>query len=482
MTRIVWLSLVAALAVGCGKKENNDVTDPDTGVIEPDMGDDTEDMATPNNTTPDMPDPVDMRREPPTCGPFPVAFELIDADETGAFYTADASLTFPTDSLAIEIYDEPPTAGSYTLGENYETCLYCVLIYTDCDESSCGSTLLATGGTLNITEVGVDGGRFTGTLTNAQFEEVAINEDTFRSTPVPGGELRCVDSYSFDIFIGTSCEAEGDLCELGRAVEQEGFACVDDGTGAGVCAIDTPLMLPAICTDTTFTGQIGGAALHEGGTYTDVPYTVDTGLQAVWDAIPVGADAVTDLTATPIAVTSAVVTATSVDADANWQFWVQDLNVGLQLRLTDAAGTATPVAMDVKVGQTVSFSVTMVETLGGHPQIKEITGFTIESEGAAVYVIEKFDADITAADYGKIVRVGGVLGAPVACGSSMCYPLTHGAAADKTITMRSSSMVLAETNCAVFVGPATGDPGPKDAGGITAIQVDTTNLDWLLVP
>lgn len=482
-------ALLICLLVGCsGPSEEKNNGEADTG------GDDmAADMGGTEDTggTPDMGEPPpDMGGMPDvpvqvTCEPFPAAAEYVDADETGAFYWADDDVDAPMVSLSVEIYDEPPAVGSYALGENYETCLQCVLLYSGCDDTGCDSILLARSGTLEITAVGVEGERFAATLTNVEFEEVNIDEGTFISTPVAGGDVKCIDSHAFDVFIGTTCTAVDEVCEAGRPVEDPAFECVDDGsgTGLGTCQPVPMLNLPELCMDTTFAGQIGDAGEHGGGAYTDVAYANDAGLQAVWDAIPVGMDAVTDLSAAPLAVSGAIVTATSFGANGNSHFWVQDANAALMVRLTDDMGTATPVGVDVKVGQAVSFMVTTVETFGGHPQIKAITGFAVDGEGNDVYVMEKFDSDITAADYGKIVRVGGTLGAPNACGgANMCYPMTFGTAADKMVTLRSSSNFLAENDCAVFVGPVSGFPGPKDAGGITTIQVDTVNFDWLRTP
>ena len=66
---------------------------------------------------------------------------------------------------------------------------------TDATAESCARTLLATEGTLEITTVGADGERFIGNISDVQFEEVTINADTYLSTPVAGGERRCVDGH-----------------------------------------------------------------------------------------------------------------------------------------------------------------------------------------------------------------------------------------------------------------------------------------------
>ena len=488
MKRTTTMLALALILGGCGKDDpttnkNNDNGDQNGQTIgDPDMGTPDEGM------DPDMSDP-DMPRQPPTCEPFSVVSEGGYVDAESAFYFGDSSDGVPTDTLSIEVY-EAPAPGTYQLGENYETCLHCVLIYagcTDLDPESCSQTFLATEGTLEITTVGAEGEYLVGSISNVQFEEVTIDwADTFRSSPVAGGELRCVDGHDFESYIGTFCDAEGDPCEAGRPDENPDLDCVDDGTGTGdgVCMPAGGNTLPEICTDTAFSGQIGNDGDHDGGIYTDTPYANDAGLQAVWDAITQGDDQTFDFSANPLAVSGAIVTATDFGDNANWHFWVQDANAALQVRLTDDTGAPTPPAgVTIKVGQAVSFNATAADTFNGHPQIKTVDGFTVDSEDNAVYVKESFDSAVEAADYGMIVRVGGTLGTPNGCGANTnCFPMTHGTAGDLMTTFRSASNIAVENACAVFVGPVSGFPGPKATGGITTVQVDTANFDWMLVP
>ena len=258
MMRFPKVMLATALAMGafgCPSPDNNENGATNNGA---DMGV-QEDMNVASNnevdmsngvdmnvSTPDMADPPDMMRPAPTCAPFTTVAEFAAADDEGAFYVAESAEDFPYDELSIEIYDTPPAVGTYPLGENYETCTYCVLIFAGCGEDACDAVLFPTSGTLEITAVGGEGERFTGSLTDVQFEEVTIDEDTFRSTAVPGGELRCIDSHAFDMFIGNACAEQGDLCEVGVAVENPDYECVDDGSGTGFGTCELPV---ADCVD-----------------------------------------------------------------------------------------------------------------------------------------------------------------------------------------------------------------------------------------
>jgi len=57
---------------------------------------------------------------------------------------------------------------------------------------------LSTAGELDIQSIGPPGVPFSGTLSNASLVEVTIDWDTFVSTPVPGGETRCIETFFFD--------------------------------------------------------------------------------------------------------------------------------------------------------------------------------------------------------------------------------------------------------------------------------------------
>ena len=86
----------------------------------------------------------------------------------------------------------------------YQTCSICVFLIGDVDQQAqtSGGRYLATGGSITLTSVE---GRLTGTLSNATFTQVDIN-DEFVSTPSDSGCTATLASTSFDAEI-----AEEDL-------------------------------------------------------------------------------------------------------------------------------------------------------------------------------------------------------------------------------------------------------------------------------
>lgn len=79
---------------------------------------------------------------------------------------------------------------------NYATCGVCVLLYTQFDSQamSIADSYMATGGTVKLTSVN---GTLTGTITDAKFEHVQIDPDTFESTPDPSMCKSAITSISF---------------------------------------------------------------------------------------------------------------------------------------------------------------------------------------------------------------------------------------------------------------------------------------------
>jgi|GEM_PF-1742416 len=119
-------------------------------------------------------------------------------------YSDDSAVPF--DLLGLEMYydygaDDGPHSHTFT-GENYAECAECLLIYAGCDDDfACQRTFLASSGTLQVTENGGNGGQFTGTISDIVLEEVTIDDTTFESTVVPGGQRWCIPSYTFQAFI-----------------------------------------------------------------------------------------------------------------------------------------------------------------------------------------------------------------------------------------------------------------------------------------
>ncbi len=126
-------------------------------------------------------------------------------------YTGQTTASSPFDLLLIEFYygfgDPPPLTGpgTYVLAttaveQNYATCGTCVSIASGCDEvaGTCAKRFFATAGRIDVEEFGAVGEPFSGVASGLTLVEVTIDPDTFLSSPVPGGEGWCIDSYSFD--------------------------------------------------------------------------------------------------------------------------------------------------------------------------------------------------------------------------------------------------------------------------------------------
>ncbi len=116
-------------------------------------------------------------------------------------YLAFSEPQQPSDDLAIELYSGIGEATDREItDENYATCDPCVLLRFNCDEDlgTCDQRFLATSGTI---EIDTFSGDFVGTLRDAVLVEVTIEGIT--STPVPDGEVICLDDYAFDAVIQT---------------------------------------------------------------------------------------------------------------------------------------------------------------------------------------------------------------------------------------------------------------------------------------
>jgi hypothetical protein len=119
-------------------------------------------------------------------------------------YIAQTTLGSPVDVLTFELLDGTPAVGTLTISNaGYEDCTNCVRLDRGCDENlaNCTKTLLAQGGTIEVTSSGAPGATFAGTLTDAEFVEVTIDSGTGVSTPVTGGEQFCSAPYSFNATI-----------------------------------------------------------------------------------------------------------------------------------------------------------------------------------------------------------------------------------------------------------------------------------------
>ncbi len=239
--------------------------------------------------------------------------------------------------------------------------------------------------------------------------------------------------------------------------------------------VDEPTVDCAVAT--AFQGQIGGVRPHDGGTLSTRAYTNDAGIKAFVDSVVATG---TKVHVPVVKITNATVVATSFVPHGNKTFWVQDKNGGVQAWLKTDAG-------DVKVGQKVSFDIVKSGEYRGNVQITELTNFVIVANSSPVYLMEKTGKKLSDADYGKMVRIGGVLSGEALCDDpdalspNYCYTLTHGA---ETVSFRSKSLFIKNGSCVTYVGPVGTDFGPlaNEATNPLTYQLDAINHYWLLSP
>jgi len=129
-----------------------------------------------------------------------------NGDQPLFFYQARTADTAPFDELRILSYQADPYygptgPGSYDLsGSNYADCSLCVLVIEECtDDYMCEKVYFASEGQLEVERLSMDGGPFIATLTDAVFEEVSIDAETYESRPVSGGDEWCVDDMVIEV-------------------------------------------------------------------------------------------------------------------------------------------------------------------------------------------------------------------------------------------------------------------------------------------
>ena len=87
-----------------------------------------------------------------------------------------------------------PKVGTYDLGSvdnaNYATCTECVLVYSDLVDEHFTQTFFQESGTLKIESYDETTNIIKGTI-SAKLVEVTVDDNTFKSTPVPDGA--CVE-------------------------------------------------------------------------------------------------------------------------------------------------------------------------------------------------------------------------------------------------------------------------------------------------
>jgi hypothetical protein len=168
----------------------------------------------------------------------------------------------------------------------------------------------------------------------------------------------------------------------------------------------------------------------------------------------------------------------------NIRFYLQDKKDAIQIflprdfTLEDTDGNA----VQIEVGQKVSFKVEEVKNFNGTPEITDLSEFTVAQETGDmvdVPVLDLTGEELTEDDYLKLARVEGkITGLERAnCGSgNLCWTLEHGGVGS---TFRSRSSFIAIGDCVRYLGPIGSFPGPVNNGDATInYQLDTVNFDW----
>lgn len=134
--------------------------------------------------------------------------QLAEGETAGAYdtlfvdsYSDDEAV--PYDLLGLELYfdmgaDTGPHSFAFS-GENYAECHTCLLVYAGCDDDfNCTKTFLASAGRVEVTATGGPGDTFHAGLRDVVLDEVSIDDETFESAPVAGGERWCIPSFTYD--------------------------------------------------------------------------------------------------------------------------------------------------------------------------------------------------------------------------------------------------------------------------------------------
>ena len=186
------------------EEQNEDLED---GVSQ--ENDSTEEPVETEEQEEDLPEQEETTEDACTYDSFNVAasraFVVNGTTEQPIFvFQATSSAASPMNVLEVlsyagEPYNGPDGPGSYSMdGNNYEDCSLCMLIYENCNDTSCDSVYFADLGSLLVSSAMEVNQNFNATLNNVVFREVSIDPDTYQSTPIQGGNTWCVDSLSIN--------------------------------------------------------------------------------------------------------------------------------------------------------------------------------------------------------------------------------------------------------------------------------------------
>ena len=91
-------------------------------------------------------------------------------------------------------YNGPATPGTFSVeGLNTADCGLCLVLLNNCNGPECEKTFFARSGTVRVESIQGVGGQFQARLIDVVLEEVKVDSQTYRSTPVSGGETWCLD-------------------------------------------------------------------------------------------------------------------------------------------------------------------------------------------------------------------------------------------------------------------------------------------------
>ncbi|MDX9721971.1 MAG: hypothetical protein RBU37_14585 [Myxococcota bacterium] len=87
--------------------------------------------------------------------------------------------------------------------ENYNDCITCLNVEVGCTSESCEKRFLAYAGSLDLEAWGAAGTNLQATLRHVELREVVFEdpENPFVSTPVPDGEIYCIDELHVDVLL-----------------------------------------------------------------------------------------------------------------------------------------------------------------------------------------------------------------------------------------------------------------------------------------
>ena len=154
---------------------------------------------------PDAAPPADASPDAYVCNPASVTAGTPMAGQSQdptTFLRWGGTVTgMAADGMALSFQDQfytgfqgaPPTlAGTFDLGmgdqNNFATCALCFLAFEADAQGNITKTFFQSAGSITLTEDPFDRRRMVGTVSNLAMVEVTIDQTTFASTPVPGGE------------------------------------------------------------------------------------------------------------------------------------------------------------------------------------------------------------------------------------------------------------------------------------------------------